>query len=270
MRLAELEDGWMLTSAACFPGNFELVSLLLERGADPMIGTMCRNGISSAPLGDMNSFSLAASHGHRYFRERRHGAIDPFTLPGRIDPPLSPSPAARQRHRCVPRTRAAANADSLKHIPGEGGGKTPKRNAKNRKAGGLMRRRWPGTFGLVDHVAFVRAGGGAAASGGRRCRPFPPPDLSSRRVSALLPRRNVFRKLMAQSDKDKGDVLSLEEILAEGSEPGEKRPAPQANSGGTLRTGKARLRALREAMYHSAEHGHVDITIDIRSLGQTH
>lgn len=73
---------------------------------------------------------------------------------------------------------------------------------------------------------------------------------------------------MAQSDKEKGEVLSLEEILAEGSEHGEKRLAPQANSGGTLRTGKAKLRALREAMYHSAEHGHVDITIDIRSLGQ--
>lgn len=73
---------------------------------------------------------------------------------------------------------------------------------------------------------------------------------------------------MAQSDKEKGDVLSLEEILAEGSDHGEKRLAPQANSGGTLRTGKAKLRALREAMYHSAEHGHVDITIDIRSLGQ--
>lgn len=63
-------------------------------------------------------------------------------------------------------------------------------------------------------------------------------------------------------------MLSLEEILAEGSDPGEKRLAPQANGGGTLRTGKAKLRALREAMYHSAEHGHVDITIDIRSLGQ--
>ncbi|MEQ2175423.1 Ankyrin repeat and BTB/POZ domain-containing protein BTBD11-A, partial [Goodea atripinnis] len=50
---------------AAAAGNFELVSLLLERGADPMIGTMCRNGISSTPLGDMNSFSLAASHGHR-------------------------------------------------------------------------------------------------------------------------------------------------------------------------------------------------------------
>lgn len=48
-----------------FTGNFELVSLLLERGADPMIGTTYRNGISSGPMGEMNSYSLAASHGHR-------------------------------------------------------------------------------------------------------------------------------------------------------------------------------------------------------------
>ncbi|XP_078099243.1 ankyrin repeat- and BTB/POZ domain-containing protein 3-A isoform X2 [Sander vitreus] len=134
------ETPLQLASAA---GNFELVSLLLERGADPMIGTVCRNGISSAPLGDMNSYSLAAAHGHR----------------------------------------------------------------------------------------------------------------------------NVFRKLLSQSEQEKGDVLSLEEILAESSDPTVKRLVPQANGGGTLRTGKARLRALREAMYHSAEHGHVDITIDIRSLG---
>ncbi|KAK3517774.1 hypothetical protein QTP70_018343 [Hemibagrus guttatus] len=132
------ETPLQLASAA---GNFELVSLLLERGADPLIGTTYRNGITSAPLGDMNSYSLAAAHGHR----------------------------------------------------------------------------------------------------------------------------NVFRKLLSQSEKDKGDMMSLEEILAEGSEAGgEKRTS---HSEGTLRTGKAKLRALREAMYHSAEHGHVDITIDIRSLG---
>ena len=64
--------------------------------------------------------------------------------------------------------------------------------------------------------------------------------------------------------------MSLEELLAEGSDPGEKRLSTHANGGGTLRTGKAKLRALKEAMYHSAEHGHVDITIDIRSLGQIH
>ncbi|XP_063336128.1 ankyrin repeat and BTB/POZ domain-containing protein 3-B isoform X2 [Pelmatolapia mariae] len=124
---------------AAAAGNFELVSLLLERGADPMVGTMYRNGISTAPQGDMNSYSLAAAHGHR----------------------------------------------------------------------------------------------------------------------------NVFRKLLSHTEKGKGDVLSLEEILAEGSEL-EGRSMSQMD---LIRTGKAKLKALKEAMYHSAEHGHVDITIDIRSLG---
>lgn len=76
--------------------------------------------------------------------------------------------------------------------------------------------------------------------------------------------RNVFRKLLSHSDKGKGDVLSLEEILAEGSEL-EGRSPSQID---LIRTGKAKLKALREAMYHSSEHGHVDITIDIRSLGE--
>ncbi|XP_068169898.1 ankyrin repeat and BTB/POZ domain-containing protein 3-B isoform X3 [Antennarius striatus] len=124
---------------AAAAGNFELVTLLLERGADPMVGTMYRNGISTAPQGDMNSYSLAAAHGHR----------------------------------------------------------------------------------------------------------------------------NVFRALLSNAEKGKGDVLSLEEILAEGSEL-EGRSASQLE---LIRTGKARLKALKEAMYHSSEHGHVDITIDIRSLG---
>ncbi|XP_074532908.1 ankyrin repeat- and BTB/POZ domain-containing protein 3-B isoform X2 [Halichoeres trimaculatus] len=124
---------------AAAAGNFELVSLLLERGADPMVGTMYRNGISTTPQGDMNSYSLAAAHGHR----------------------------------------------------------------------------------------------------------------------------NVFRKLLSHTEKGKGDVLSLEEILAEGSEL-EGRSSSQID---LIRTGKAKLKALKEAMYHSSEHGHVDITIDIRSLG---
>ncbi|XP_041694050.1 ankyrin repeat and BTB/POZ domain-containing protein BTBD11-B-like isoform X2 [Coregonus clupeaformis] len=134
------ETPLQLASAA---GNFELVSLLLERGADPMVGTVYRNGISTAPQGDMNSYSLAAAHGHR----------------------------------------------------------------------------------------------------------------------------NVFRKLLSQTEKGKGDVLSLEEILAEGTE--EERGLEERNPSqlDLVRTGKAKLKALKEAMYHSSEHGHVDITIDIRSLG---
>ncbi|KAM4675664.1 ankyrin repeat- and BTB/POZ domain-containing protein 3 isoform 2-T2 [Discoglossus pictus] len=124
---------------AAAAGNFELVSLLLERGADPMIGTLYRNGISTAPQGDMNSFSQAAAHGHR----------------------------------------------------------------------------------------------------------------------------NVFRKLLSQPEKEKSDILSLEEILAEGTDLSETAPTPLCPS----RNSKAKLKALKEAMYHSAEHGYVDVTIDIRSLG---
>ncbi|XP_069619551.1 ankyrin repeat and BTB/POZ domain-containing protein 3 isoform X2 [Ranitomeya imitator] len=124
---------------AAAAGNFELVSLLLERGADPMIGTLYRNGISTAPQGDMNSFSQAAAHGHR----------------------------------------------------------------------------------------------------------------------------NVFRKLLSQPEKEKSDILSLEEILAEGTD----LPETTNTSLCPSRNSKAKLKALKEAMYHSAEHGYVDITIDIRSLG---
>uniref|UniRef100_A0A8C2L6L6 BTB (POZ) domain containing 11b n=1 Tax=Cyprinus carpio TaxID=7962 RepID=A0A8C2L6L6_CYPCA len=124
---------------AAAAGNFELVSLLLERGADPMVGTMYRNGISTAPHGDMNSYSLAAAHGHR----------------------------------------------------------------------------------------------------------------------------NVFCKLLSQSEKGKADVLSLQEILAEGSAMEERNSLKME----ATRTGKAKLKALREAMYHSSEHSYVDITLDIRSLG---
>uniref|UniRef100_A0A4W3J429 BTB (POZ) domain containing 11b n=1 Tax=Callorhinchus milii TaxID=7868 RepID=A0A4W3J429_CALMI len=130
------ETTLQLASAA---GNFELVTLLLERGAVPMIGTMHKNGFSTTPHGDMNSFSQAAAHGHR----------------------------------------------------------------------------------------------------------------------------NVFRKLLAQPEKEKGDILSLEEMLAEGTDPMDN---PQCHSS-SKHNSKAKLKALSEAMYHSSEHGYVDITIDNRGLG---
>lgn len=84
-------------------------------------------------------------------------------------------------------------------------------------------------------------------------------------LSGFMIDRNVFRKLLAQPEKEKSDILSLEEILAEGTDLAETAPPPLCAS----RNSKAKLRALREAMYHSAEHGYVDVTIDIRSIGQS-
>ncbi|XP_067855290.1 ankyrin repeat and BTB/POZ domain-containing protein 3-B [Heptranchias perlo] len=130
------ETPLQLASAA---GDFELVSLLLERGAEPMIGTMCRNGFSTTTHGDMSAYSQAAAHGHR----------------------------------------------------------------------------------------------------------------------------NVFRKLVTQSEKETRNVLSLEEILAEGTDPTGTTQTPT----GSNRNNKARLNVLREALYHSSEHGYVDISMDNRGLG---
>ncbi|XP_067325322.1 ankyrin repeat and BTB/POZ domain-containing protein 3 isoform X2 [Anolis sagrei] len=91
----------------------------------------------------------------------------------------------------------------------------------------------------------------------------PQGDMNSFSQAAAHGHRNVFRKLLAQPEKEKSDILSLEEILAEGTDLADGAPAPLCAS----RNSKARLKALKEAMYHSAEHGYVDVTIDIRSIG---
>ena len=82
-----------------------------------------------------------------------------------------------------------------------------------------------------------------------------------------FPCRNVLRKLLTQPQQAKADVLSLEEILAEGVEDSDAS-SQGSGSEGPMRLSRTRTKALQEAMYYSAEHGYVDITMELRALGE--
>ncbi|XP_059218755.1 ankyrin repeat and BTB/POZ domain-containing protein 2 isoform X4 [Stomoxys calcitrans] len=90
-------------------------------------------------------------------------------------------------------------------------------------------------------------------------------------VAAAHGQRSVLRKLLSTPiSQGSKDVLSLEEMLAEGDCTNARSGtvADRLTSSEIATTlSKTQIKSLQEAMYHSAENNHLDITIELRTLG---
>ncbi|ODN02290.1 Ankyrin repeat and BTB/POZ domain-containing protein 2 [Orchesella cincta] len=107
-------------------------------------------------------------------------------------------------------------------------------------------------------------------------------SFSSLSVAASHGHRAIVHKLLSHpfNQSPSKEVLSLEEILAEGVQAQQARsgitPAnnpPNNSSGPNGRTDESKLltknqiKVLQEAMYQSSENGHLEITLDLRNVG---
>lgn len=91
----------------------------------------------------------------------------------------------------------------------------------------------------------------------------------------LLCCRNIVRRLLLQPQHRKEDILSLEEILAEGVEEqgggdqdGDQDGEAPDSLSSVPRLCRTRMKALQQAAYYSAEHGYLDLTMELREMGE--
>ncbi|XP_053680703.1 uncharacterized protein LOC128731598 [Anopheles nili] len=86
-------------------------------------------------------------------------------------------------------------------------------------------------------------------------------------VAAAHGQRVTLRKLLSHPlAPGSREVLSLEEMLAEG-DGGNTRTQLERQPEAPPTLNKTQIKSLQEAMYHSAENNHLDITIELRALG---
>lgn len=77
-------------------------------------------------------------------------------------------------------------------------------------------------------------------------------------VAAAHGQRTVLQKLLAQPMAPVSkEVLSLEEMLAEGAGTVTQKDTMNPAANATAQFSKAQIKALQEAMYHSAENNHL-------------
>lgn len=104
-------------------------------------------------------------------------------------------------------------------------------------------------------------------------------SFSAISVAASHGQRAILHKLLSHpfNQPFSKEVLSLEEILAEGAQPlmatrkEQLLPGQMLNNQGRPEEpkilSKAQVKVLQEAMYQSAENGHLEITLDLRNMG---